>query len=303
MWGSPDCQQIQHTSWMLNSRTTVDLKNPTGLQDQSIDIDNESAQTIQHHWQTLCQSQIATEVSCWKDTMDTSLTQAIYWVLYWKGIHKCITGGQIATTVLWQWASRDQIEYKDCHLLLNQAAAMTQVKEAAKDYLQFKKQADHRDIWIGQLIEAQAAATGTTKKSRWKKIWLTEAIRRKAFAVKWVLGQLETHCGLLQVTAPVMGSNTNWITYTNKEQIELACLEEAHQQFTQAAETPMLQKPMISCLGLASINSSAFQQILDGTSQCPPTCEPITKCLIQQLTWPEGVVDHQLWTYKEFQSG
>jgi len=43
---------------------------------------------------------------------------------------------------------------------------MKQIKEAAQDYLLFKKQADHRDIWIGQLIAAQAAATGTTKKSR-----------------------------------------------------------------------------------------------------------------------------------------
>jgi len=40
---------------------------------------------------------------------------------------------------------------------------MKQIKEAAQDYLLFKKQADHRDIWIGQLIAAQAAATRQPK--------------------------------------------------------------------------------------------------------------------------------------------
>jgi len=46
---------------------------------------------------------------------------------------------------------------------------MTKIKEAAKDYLLIKKQADWHDIWLRQLIEAQASASGTTKKSCWKK--------------------------------------------------------------------------------------------------------------------------------------
>jgi len=117
------------------------------------------------------------------------------------------------------------------------------------------------------------------------------------------LGQLETRCGLLQVTAPVTGSKTNQIMYTNKDQIELACLEEAHHQFTQAADTPMLQQPRISCFGLANIDSVAFQKILDGTFQCLSTCDLITKHLLQQLARPDRVVDHHLRMYKEFYKG
>jgi len=140
---------------------------------------------------------------------------------------------------------------------------------------------------------AQAVATVTTKKSRWKKIRLTKAIRKKAQAVKRALGQLETCQGLLQVTAPVKGSDANnCIMYTSKEQIKLACLEEAHHRFTKAADTPMLQKPMISCIHIANIDSAAFQQILDGTFQCPSTCNPITKRLLKQLARPAGVVDN-----------
>jgi len=98
--------------------------------------------------------------------------------------------------------------------------------------------------------------------------------------------------GLLQVTAPTTEAPPNQITYTNKKQIELACLDEAHRQFKQAAEMPMLQEPMFSQLGIANIDSEAFQQILDGTFECPATCKPITKWLLQQLARPEGVQDH-----------
>jgi len=68
------------------------------------------------------------------------------------------------------------------------------------DYLQIKKQVDRRDIWIGQLIAAQATASGTTRKSRWKKIRMTKAIWKKARDVKCALGQLNRCRGLLQVT-------------------------------------------------------------------------------------------------------
>jgi len=63
----------------------------------------------------------------------------------------------------------------------------------------------------------------------------------------------------------------------DKEQIELACLDEAHQRFAQAADMPILQQPLVTSIGHVDIDSQAFQQILDGTFQYPPTCEPITK--------------------------
>jgi len=87
-------------------------------------------------------------------------------------------------------------------LLLNQIKAAKQLKEAVHDYLQIKKQADQRDIWLGQVIAAQAIATRMSKKSHWKKIKQMEAICKKAFEVKRALGQLEMRRGLLQVTAP-----------------------------------------------------------------------------------------------------
>jgi len=87
-----------------------------------------------------------------------------------------------------------------------------------------------------------------------------EAIQKKARNVKWTLGQLEKCRGLLQVTAPLKGSNNTRITYVNKEQIKLEYLEEAHRCFTQAAEMPILQQPMAVRLGLADINLLAFNR-------------------------------------------
>jgi len=154
--------------------------------------------------------------------------------------------------------------------------ATTNIKEAVTDYLQIRKQVDRRDIWIGQLIAAQAAASGTTRKSRRKKIRMTKAIRKKARDVKCALGQLDRCRGLLQVTAPIKGSSTNRKMYITKEQIELACLEEAHRRFTQAMDMPMLQQTMTLGIGLKDINLPAFQEILDSTFKCPLHCKPMT---------------------------
>jgi len=41
-----------------------------------------------------------------------------------------------------------------------------QLKDAVHNYLQVKKQADQRDIWLSQVIAAQAIITGTSKKLR-----------------------------------------------------------------------------------------------------------------------------------------
>jgi len=65
----------------------------------------------------------------------------------------------------------------------------------------------------------------------------------------------------------------------------------------------MLKEPLFSKLGIDNIDSNTFQQILDGRFECPETCEPITKWLLQQLARPEGVNDHPPRTYQEYRQG
>jgi len=93
------------------------------------------------------EAQLAAEQKCQKFHAGkipwmSLLTQAIYRVLYWKGIQKQLAGGQIATTILQQRAQQGQLEHQAQHLILTQVKATTQIKEAAKDCLQIKKQVD-----------------------------------------------------------------------------------------------------------------------------------------------------------------
>jgi len=66
-----------------------------------------------------------------------------------------------------------------------------------------------------------------------------------AHHVKTALRKQAAHKGLSQVMAPQSNNDSMRVTYTNKEDLEMACLEEARRQFTEAACTPMLQQPMI----------------------------------------------------------
>jgi len=50
-----------------------------------------------------------------------------------------------------------------------------------------------------------------------------------------------------------------------KDTVEQACLNEAQHQFTQAAQSPLLQLPNEKGLGSLQIGSPEFHQILEGT--------------------------------------
>jgi len=195
------------------------------------------------------------------------------------------------------------MSFKDEHLHLNTKTVATHIQTVAVDYLQIKRQADWHNTWLGQLIAVEAEDQHTTKKSQWKKIRQMEAIWKRCslLKVKRALGQLQLRLRFLQVMAPVEGKGMERMTYTNKEDLEKACLDKAHRQFIQAATTPMLTEPMLSTMGLTDIDSPMFQHILDGTFICPTSCNPITCWLLQWLVCPEVVLDNQ--TFEEYQCG
>jgi len=83
----------------------------------------------------------------------------------------------------------------------------------------------------------------------------------------------------MSVTAPLQPGEQNWKEVSTKQGLERECLEEVHWHFTQAVTTPFLQQPLLGLLGLTSVNTTAFNQILEGTFQCPPECDKYTKNL------------------------
>jgi len=99
-----------------------------------------------------------------------AVTQPIYKILYWKGIQKRLKGGKISGTVLWKWASQGVETFKNEHLQMTGEEASEKIKSAVQDYKQIKKQSDRRDIWVAQMITAQAAARNMMKIKLWKRL-------------------------------------------------------------------------------------------------------------------------------------
>jgi len=77
------------------------------------------------------------------------------------------------------------------------------------------------------------------------------------------MGQSQSLSGLSQVNIPDPTKPNECLIVHDKETLERACLEEAHQQFTQAAETPIVQLPLGHRLDSLGTRSTAFQQILN----------------------------------------
>jgi len=97
-----------------------------------------------------------------------------------------------------------------------------------------------------------------------KQLWQKEEVQKKAQQVKHALGQTNMHGGLLQVETLESRKPEQQILAVSKETLETACLEEAHQQFTQAANLPLLLLPAEKGLGSLQIGSEAFYNILNG---------------------------------------
>jgi len=68
--------------------------------------------------------------------------QAIYQILYWKGLKKWKTGGTICNMVLQHWVKTGLETYLDAHQQFELSKIQWKVKGAVQEYLQIKKQAD-----------------------------------------------------------------------------------------------------------------------------------------------------------------
>jgi len=67
--------------------------------------------------------------------------QAIYWILYWKGVKKQMTGRTICNTVLQHHVKTGLKTYLNNHQQLELSEIQMKIKGVVQEYLQ-KKQAD-----------------------------------------------------------------------------------------------------------------------------------------------------------------
>jgi len=107
---------------------------------------------------------------------------------------------------------------------------------------------------------------------------------------------LQTHPSL----CPDPHSITSQILVTNKHALEMACLDEAHQWFTQVAFTPILWLDTDHGFTNLSTGSQAFHQILDRTYSSGTILDPYTQKLLSHLGRPLGIAEHPSQTDAEY---
>jgi len=162
-------------------------------------------------------------------------------------------------------------------MLLVEEAIANKIRLAYKTYSRLKQDKGRRDHWIQQLIEAQSIAQQVTKKSLWKKIRITKKIRNNARMIKAVLTDTQSRHGLNHVIGPNLSDPMKRIESKTKTELENLCLAEAGRQFTQAANTPFLQTPLLQIFTEANLGTKAFDQVLEGTFVCPEAVDDLTK--------------------------
>jgi len=112
-----------------------------------------------------------------------------------------------------------------------------------------------------------------------------------------------TFGSLLQIKAPNPINPSHRLMAFSKDTLETACLDEAHQRFTQAAKTPLLQLSASQGLDSLSIGSPAFLQILQGTYPYHEISDSFTRKLLQQLKRPSDIPEIPIRTPEEYRYG
>jgi len=161
------------------------------------------------------------------------------------------------------------------------------VKTAIQQYRLLKKDPNRRDTWLGQLIDAQAQATGKKRKQLWQQIQSQEWIKLMVQQVKFALGKVTQHRPLAIVNEPTP-TNTRR-DCTTWSALKTACLAEAGRWFTQANQTPCFKSPIWEIFGELGVRCKAFDQILDGTFTIPSSCDQFTKKVLEHLKRPSMV--------------
>jgi len=242
--------------------------------------------------QTATTARLAAERHCRKFKMGAvpwtpDLTQKIYRILYWKGVASRVKGRRIGTSVLRSRARKAGLQHTLDAIHLPMVTIEQNIARAIKQYHNIKQDSNRRDTWLGQMIDAQAKATGKTRKRLWQQIRHRERIQLTARQVKLALGKVTNHRPLALVSEPnPMGIRHECST---RPALEQACLAEAGRRFTQATCTPCFQSPIWEIFGELGVNRKAFDQVLDGTFDPPPSCDQFTKKVFTHLQRPATV--------------
>jgi len=157
-------------------------------------------------------------------------------------------------------------------------------------------------MWTGQLVVVQAEAQACPTARIWKQIRAQEQLRLTAKCVKYALGKTTSHAPLAVVNTVDSQSGAQQ-DITQKCKLEMVCLEEAGQRFTQASSTPFLVLPLVEMFREVGLTSPAFQAVLDGTFNTPGECDRYVQKVLRKLVKPMTIQQCGLLTLEEYISG
>jgi len=189
---------VQHLSLSLtnvNAFQHLDNLLPAISQNRLTRAQQQEYEDLDRTVTTAC---LLTEKQCRKFKMGKvpwtpDLSKKIYCILYWKGVMSRTLGQRVGTLVLRTRAHKAGFEHSLTVLHLLMETLQEKVLKAAHQYRQLKKDPNRWDTWLGQIIEAQAQATGKTTKKLWQHIRSRERIKLTVKQVKFALGKVTTH--------------------------------------------------------------------------------------------------------------
>jgi len=116
-----------------------------------------------------------------------------------------------------------------------------------------------------------------------------EKIRNNARMIKLALNNHAPRRGLTHVTGPHPSDPARRLESKTRPDLETMCLSEAGRRFTQAATTPFLTPPLLEIFTESNLATHAFDQVLEGTFECPKEVNDMTKRLLAALKRPPTI--------------
>lgn len=179
--------------------------------------------------------------------------------------------------------------------------ALIKLKQEYETYNTYKKDAPaRRNTYLEEMAVARAEFFNTSATSILKVLIEHERQRTIGRKMRRILGKPRS--GVTSVIAP--NEEGEWVSVTEKQEIEEACQQENIRRFTQANDTPALLSDQIEILGWTAEKDGA-QSILRGIEdpRLHPSINKLVNCLqTHESIRNSGSIDTSIST-EEFQDG
>ena len=153
------------------------------------------------------------------------------------------------------------------------------LQQAKKDYYSKKPHVQTlRNTFLEQRATAMAEVSNSNKESIYRQLILQETQRKVARKIQ-MLNKEKLSTGVTKVET--MRPDGSRETHSSKEEIEEICMEENRQKFLQTNDTPCMQEPLNSLLGMGT--TSSCDEILNNTFIPPATTDQYTAELLHCL--------------------